>query len=365
MRWAKTRPAAELDLVASNMLACRLDELEGAHQALELTAKNDEGYAPLLEAIAAHYGVTPDRVMTAIGCSGANFLVAAAHLRAGDTVLIESPGYDPLPGACRLLGATVTSFERRAEDGFRLDLDAVKRALTRSTKLIIVTSPHNPSGAVLDAAALAGLQALANDTGVSVLVDEAYLDIVRLLQEDPARFPRQADPARFPRAASFSEGLISTSSLTKSYGLNGLRCGWAVVPPGMSLRLRQVRDVVDGVGSAPVDRLSALAFSQLARLGERARAHVRGNLELMREFLAGQPALETNVPVDATIVFPRLRGVESADAFCDHLFTEHGVAVLPGRFFGAPAHFRVSVAGPAEALERGLDRLGTALARRT
>ena len=209
MYWAKTRPATEFDLAASNMLACSIDDLEGAHDALQLTAANDEGYAPLLASIAALYGATPDRVMTAIGCSGANFLVIAAHVSAGDAVLMESPGYDPMAGAARLMGAAVHHFERRADDGFAVRAEAIRAALTPNTKLVIVTSPHNPSGAVMDRAALESLDRLSAETGVQILVDEAYLDIARLMQ---------SDPNRFPRAASVSPRLISTSSLTKSYG---------------------------------------------------------------------------------------------------------------------------------------------------
>lgn len=355
MYWAKTRPAAEFDLVASNMLAVSVDELEGARDALELTAVNDEGYAPLVEGIAAHYGVTPDRVMTSIGCSGANFLVVASHVKAGDSVLMESPGYDPLAGASRLMGANVRYFERRAGDGFAVSPAAIRAALTPDTKLVIVTSPHNPSGATMERATLESLDQLSAETGVQILVDEAYLDIVRLLAEDPEQFPR---------AASVSSRLISTSSLTKSYGLNGLRCGWAVVPPGMAHRLRRTRDVIDGVGSAPADRLAALAFTQLARLGDRAKQHAARNMEVMRNFLAGQPRLQLVTPPRASILFPRMVDTSNTDAFAERAAQAFGVAVVPGRYFGAPAHIRLSVAGPTAKLTAGLERLGAALAER-
>jgi aspartate/methionine/tyrosine aminotransferase len=353
MHWAKTRPSTEFDLAASNMLACTIDELEGAREALQLTAVNDEGYAPLKESIGALYGAPADRVMNGIGTSGVNFLVIAAHVTTGDDVLMEWPGYDPLEGAVKLMGGVVRHFTRRAEDGFAVDPDAVRQALTPRTKLVIVTSPHNPSGLPLDRAALEALDRISVDTGVQVLVDEAYLDIARLLQPDPERFPR---------AASVSPRLISTSSLTKSYGLNGLRCGWAVVPPGMAHRLRRTRDVVDGVGSAPADRLAALAFTQLAKFGERAKRHITRNREIVRQFLAGQPRLELVTPLDATIAFPRMKDTASTDAFCERAANQFGVTVVPGRFFGAPSHLRISVAGPTEQLAGGLDRLGEALA---
>lgn len=353
MHWAKTRPATEFDLVASNMLACSVEDLDGARAALELTAVNDEGYAPLKESIARLYGATPDRVMNGVGTSGVNFIVIAAHVKAGDVVLMETPGYDPLAGAVTLMGGVVKYFERRAADGFRVDPEAIRAALTPDTTLIIVTSPHNPSGATMDRRTLEALDQLSVETGVQVLVDEAYLDIVRLLD---------ADPEQFPRAASVSPRLISTSSLTKSFGLNGLRCGWAVVPPGMAYRLRRTRDVIDGVGSAPADRLAALAFTQLAQLGERATQHVARNMEIVRTFLAAQPRLELIAPPRASILFPRMIGTPVTDAFVERAATRFGVAVVPGRFFGAPAHLRLSVAGPTDRLIGGLERLGAALA---
>src|SRR4051812_22791968 len=146
MEWAKTRLVPEIDLAGSNILACSLDDLPGAAEALSLSGANDNGYRPLSEAIAARYRVDPDHVTTAGGTAGANFLVFAALLEAGDDVLVERPGYDPLLGAARLLGARTVRFDRRFEDGYALDPDLVRRAITAHTRIIVITSPHNPTG---------------------------------------------------------------------------------------------------------------------------------------------------------------------------------------------------------------------------
>ena len=132
----------------------------------------------------------------------------------------------------------------------------------------------------------------------------------------------------------------------------------------MAHRLRRTRDVIDGVGSAPADRLAALAFTQLSRLGDRATQHVARNMEVMLNFLAGQPQLELVTPPRASILFPRMVGTPNADAFAERAAATFGVTVVPGRFFGAPAHIRLSVAGPAAQLTGGLERLGAALAER-
>jgi aspartate/methionine/tyrosine aminotransferase len=353
--WAKTRQPAAIDLAGSNLLPCSIDELAGAREALDLSAPNDNGYAPLVNAIAAHYDVDSSLVVTAAGCSGANFLVAAALVGAGDEVLVEQPTYDPLPGACLLMGASVRRFPRRAEDRWAIDVDALRAALTPRTRLVVVTSPHNPSGALIDRATLLAIGRLAADAGASVLVDEVYLDASRLAAPDAAAPPP---------AATLAGPFLSTSSLTKSYGLAGLRCGWIVTTSAaIAERLRRTRDVIDNAGSAPADLLGALAFSRLDVLAARTRGILGPNLAIGRDFLRAHPMLEVAGPPQASVVFPRLRGVSDAGPFIDRLLTDHDVAVAPGRFFDAPAHFRVSLAGRTDRLRDGLDRLSRALAR--
>lgn len=358
LHWAKTRPAAEFDLAGSNLLACTLDDLPGARDAVDLTAPDRGGYPPLVEAIAAHYGVTSSRIVTAPGCSAANFYVIGALVGPGDTVLMEGPWYDQITGACRLLGAKVETFDRRFEDGYRIDPDVVRARLTPTTKLVIITSPHNPSGRVADRETLVALQTLAEETGIHVLVDEVYLDITNMLRQRPeGRTPRPRAAGHYTPAALVGDRLLSVSSLTKSYGLSGLRCGWIVASEALAERARRVRDVIDNIGAAPADRLSALAFNQLDRLAERARRLVSTNLDLARAFFARHPGLELAVPLEATIAFPRLAGMGNTDPFVSRLFSEQGVALAAGSFFGAPAHVRISLAGRTETLAEGLHRL--------
>lgn len=349
--WAKTRHPAAIDLAGSNLLHCSMDELPGAREALALWVANDNGYAPLVEAIAAHYRVDPARVVTAPGCSGANFVVVAGLVGPGDDVLIERPTYDPLLGACRLLGATIGRVERQFERGYEFDLGQIRASVGSHTKLIVVTNPHNPSGATLTAESLRAIGDLAAGVGAHVLVDEVYLDASRASGNESAR-----------TAASLPGPFVCTSSLTKSYGLAGLRCGWIVAPdPGVAERLRRARDVVDSISSGPADRLSALAFEHLPALTRRAAALLGANLALARAFLADHPQLDVACSPAASVTFPRIRGVARAEPFVDRLLAEHGVAVAPGRFFDSPAHFRLSLAGRTDVLESGLAKIGAAL----
>jgi aspartate/methionine/tyrosine aminotransferase len=342
MEWAKTRPAPEFDLAGSNILACALDDLSGAREAVALSGANDTGYRPLLEAIGARYGVDPDHVTTATGTAGANLLAFAALLEPGDEVLVERPGYDPLLGAARLLGATTTRFDRRFEDGYALDPDRVRRAVTPRTTIIVVTSPHNPSGVAADPAALDEVGRIAERHGAIVLVDEVYKDVT-------------GDAS--PPAAARGDAFVTTSSLTKSYGLSSLRAGWVIAGERLAYRVRRARDVVDGTGSIVAERLAVLAFEQLDALRARARSILARNKALADGFLAAHPQLEC-APSAGTIVFPRIRGVDDAGPFVERLLTEYRTAVGPGRFFDAPAHFRIGYGGDAEKIRGGLERLG-------
>jgi aspartate/methionine/tyrosine aminotransferase len=348
--WAKTRRPAAIDLAGSNLLPCSLDDLPGAREAVDLAAPNDNGFAPLVDAIAASYGVEPARIATATGCSGANFLVAAALLAAGDDVLIERPTYDPLIGACRLVGANVNRFDRRFDDGYRVDVDAVAAAMTPETRLIVVTSPHNPTGVTIDRETLAALGRLADHAGASVLVDEVYLDGANGIAG-----------TALPAAATLDGPFISTSSLTKSYGLAGLRSGWAVAPLAMAERLRRTRDVVDNASSGPADRLAAHAFTQLPALAARAQRLIGQNVGTIRRFLNEHPALEVAARPGSSVVFPRVAGLADAGPFIQRLLDDYGVAVAPGYFFDAPGHFRIGLAGDPARLVQGLAAIGQAI----
>jgi aspartate/methionine/tyrosine aminotransferase len=343
MEWAKGRPLPAIDLAGSNLLACTLDDLPGARDATDLAGASPEGYVPLVERIAAHYGVEPGNVATGVGCSGANFLALAALVEAGDDVLVESPGYDPLPAAAAMLGANVLSFERRFEDGWRFDPDRIARAMTPRTRVVVITNPHNPSGAVAGDEELTDLRRLAEKKGATVLVDEVYLDL----------------PGGRP-AATLSPVFVSTNSLTKAYGLASLRCGWALASPEITERIRRSRDVVDVWSPMPSDRLSVVAFEEIDRLAERARRLFLANASLVASFLLGRPELEC-APSRATIAFPRFRDGRDASPFVERLFAEHGVAVVPGTFFGSPSHFRIAFGGETESVRMGLAAIGACL----
>jgi aspartate/methionine/tyrosine aminotransferase len=347
MAWAKHHPHAPYDLTGSNLLPCTLEDLPGARETLALHDPNDEGYPPLLEAIARRYGMDVDQVATGAGAAGAYFLALGALVRPGDTVLVEWPGYDPQSGAARFLGAEVRTFARVWEDSFRLDPQRIADAITPGTRLIVLTNPHNPTGAYASPAELEEVAGVAASVGAKVLVDEVYLDSLVGVDTAPA--------------ARLGEPFVSVNSLTKSFGLSGLRIGWVLSDPVTVQRVRRTRDVVDGIGATPSERLGVLAFARMDDLLERARRILVPNGGRLWELVEGRPELEWVPPVGGAVAFPRLAGADDAEGFVEGARTSFGVGVVPGRFFGAPAHFRVAVSGRPDILEAGLEALERAL----
>jgi aspartate/methionine/tyrosine aminotransferase len=300
-----------------------------------------------VELIASRYGVEPDQVATGGGCSGANFLAFAALVQPGDEVVVERPGYDPLLGALTLLGARIVRFERPFGEHWAIDPDRVRAALTPRTRLVVITSPHNPTGVLTPPAVIDRLAADAAAVGAHVLVDEVYLDSV--YDERPAP------------AATRHERLISTNSLTKSYGLSGLRVGWVLASRPVALAARRARDVVDVCGALPAERMAVIAFQRLDALERRARGIILPNAERVTGFLSARPAIEWVPPQGGTMVFPRVPGVRDTRHLASDLMEQHRTAVVPGAFFDAPEHIRIAFGADADTVSAGLTALGHVL----
>lgn len=352
MRWAKTRPAVTYDLASSGLVPVSTEELLGdirAKDAFSISGPNDEGLMLLRDAIAARYGVTRDRVSIAAGTSGANFQALLALLERGDDVLIETPGYDPLIAAARAAGANVVRFARSWSKGFALDPYVVRTALTPATKLIVISNAHNPSGATASRDVLEQVGVMAEAIGARVLVDEVYAEA----QHDAAPVPKAA--------ATLGDVFVSTNSLTKAYGLAGLRCGWILASPDVSQRVREMRDIIDGSGAFAAEELSVKAFAQIDRLRERARAILSANLAAVRAMAQSNPHLEWLEPTAGTTAFPRVKGVDDTSELVERLIRDHDTIVVPGRFFQAPQHIRIAFGGRAEMVKEALVHLDRAL----
>jgi aspartate/methionine/tyrosine aminotransferase len=346
MHWAKTQSRARFNLATSGVGSFPLAELP-LQPALEINGDSTYGYAPLRQAIARKCGVDPDCVVAAAGTSMANHLAMAALVDPGDEVLIEHPAYELLVSAALFLGAHVKRFARAEEHGFALDPEAIRRALTPKTKLIVATNLHNPTSVLTPDAVLREIGGLARSVGAHVLVDEVYLDAV---YENTPRTAYLLGPE-----------FIVTSSLTKVYGLSGLRCGWILAQPDLARAMWRLNDLFGSIPAHPAELLSVAAFEHLDFIRTRARKVVEADRAVWRgaglQACAGPPGLA--VPWGTT-VFPKLPNVD-VDAFLTGLRTAYETTVVPGRFFEMPDHIRIGMGVDTAMFREGLRRLGLAL----
>src|SRR5262245_52077332 len=223
IEWAKLHAGAKYNLAASGVKGVLLSELPVRWDELELSAAGKYGYAPLLQQLAARYGVATKNVVTAIGTSMANYLAMSAVLEAGEEVIIEQPAYDPMVEVGHYLGAVVKRIPRRPEHGWQVQIDELEGMVSGKTRLIVLTNLHNPTGVLLEEDTLRAIGEVARRVGDYVLVDEGYLELL-------------VDRS-FRSAFHLGERFIVTSSLSKAYGLSGLRCGWIVAAPELVERM--------------------------------------------------------------------------------------------------------------------------------
>jgi aspartate/methionine/tyrosine aminotransferase len=344
MQWAKKRSGSRYNLATSGL---RSASLAGFTIDVDpVTRAGDYGYQALTDVVAAHQGVAAENVVTAAGTSMANMLAMAAIVEPGDEVLVEHPTYGLLLDALGYLQADVRRFSRRAESGFALDPKEVERAVTPKTRLIVITNLHNPSSALATEEQLRAVGALARRVGARVLVDEVYLDAAFQLK---------------PRSSiHLGPEFVVTSSLTKVYGLSGLRCGWILAEPDLARRIWLLDDLFDVNMAHPAERLSVVVFQNFERVWEQARALLETNRVLLNQFLSGRRDLEVRPLEFGTTVFPRLL-TGSVDRFCELFRDKFEGTVVPGSFFEMADHFRIGIGGETEPLKSSLERLGAAL----
>lgn len=346
IEWAKLCSAARFSLATSGVAPYSIAELGVTIEDIELSGVSLYGYEPLQLALAAKAGVDPESVVAAIGTSMANHLAMAAILEPGDEALIEQPAYDPLLGIARYLGAHLKRFTRRFEEGFRIDLREIERAVTSRTRLIVLTNLHNPTSVLIDNETLEQVGELARSVNARVLIDEVYLE---------AMFD-QAPRSAFHLGPHF----VTTSSLTKAYGLSGLRCGWVLAEPELARRMWRLNDLFGNIPAHPAERLSVVALAKLDRIAGRARSLIEQNRVVLNRFLDSRDDLETVRPDFGTTVAPRLkRG--NVEELCALLREKYETSVVPGRFFEMPEHFRIGIGCDGEVLAEGLNRLASAL----
>jgi aspartate/methionine/tyrosine aminotransferase len=346
MHWSKTQSRAQFNLATSGVAPFPLRELPVNLDELEINGDNSYGYPPLQQAIAAHHGVDPECVVESAGTSMANHLAMAAIIEPGDEVLIEHPAYGPILDIAQYLHAGVKRFRRAKENGWAIDPADVRHRVTPKTRLIVITNLHNPTSVLTPESVVREIGDIARSVGAFVMVDEVYLDAV--YEETPRT------------AFHLGPEFVVTSSLTKVYGLSGLRCGWILAQPDLAWKMRRLNDLFSATPVFPGELLSVAAFKHLNLLRERARHIVEADRKLLRDFIAEQSAISAVRTDWGTTSFVRLPD-KDADVFLERLRSEFDTSAVPGRFFELPDHFRIGMGVNTEVFAKGLNQIGRAL----
>jgi aspartate/methionine/tyrosine aminotransferase len=346
MEWAKLHSTARFNLAVSGVPDYPLAGLPVQLADLEIGGTGPYGYAPLMQRIAAKAAVPENCVVYTLGTSMANYVALTALVRAGDEVLIEQPTYDPLLTVLDHLGAKVRRFERPAANGFRVSLDELERQITPDVRLVVLCNLHNPSSAFTDEATMRHVGEIAAKVGARVLVDEVYLETLF----------DQAWHSSFHLGTNF----VATSSLTKAYGLSGIRCGWILAQPELVQRMWQIIDFTYASPVHPAERLAVVALDNLHSIRDSVRLRLETNRALVNNFLAAHPELDCEPSQFGTTVFPRLT-TGGTTSFIHYLREQYETSVVPGSFFEQPEHFRLGFCGSTATLKDGLERLDVAL----
>jgi len=343
-------------LSQSPRLGAFMDDLD-PDMVLDWNNRDFSGLPELKDHVLRQAGLTgicaPADVLVTAGAAEANYLCVMQLLQPGDEIVVETPGWPQAEVLAKAIGAKIVPVARAEKDGWRLPLDRLEDAITPATRMIFLTNPNNPTGDVLDEETLRAVVRMADRVGAWLLVDEVYAGL-------------EWDGPRAPSVAGMYARGITTGSVSKALGLQGLRTGWIICPDAGLIRdaviLRENSSEIMNIMGEVIAEI-ALRPDRYAAAMEQARDDGRANLSKMNAWVRAQPDLAWVSPRAGLIGLARLpRGIDS-DAFARFLLDDpYRTFLLPGSAYGQPHHIRLGVGGGAQVqLETGLARLADAL----
>jgi aspartate/methionine/tyrosine aminotransferase len=343
------------NLTESSVSDAGLDDLDLDLAGLVLAYGDHLGHPGLRETLASDPGsgaIGAGDVLVTPGAAGALFAISTALLERGTHVVVASPNYATNVVTPRAIGADLELLELRFDEGYALDLERLAAMIRPDTAFVSLTCPHNPTGTMLTLAELDAVIELVESRGTRLVVDETYRDMGR--------------PEPLPVAAGRSPSVISVSSMSKTYGVPGIRIGWAMTTDhGLGTTLLAAKEQMV-ICNSTIDEEVAL---QVMRRRPERLPHIRDQIDSHREivtrWIAREPALEWVEPWGGVVCFPRITEASEVDVevFYEVLNRNHGTYVGPGHWFDQPrAHFRLGFGWPATPeLEEGLAAISHAL----
>lgn len=347
----------EYNLADSSVQCLKIHELLNDSEAAELRHANlyypeVNGTALLRQKIASLYpGANPGNVLVTVGAAQANHMICSTVLKPGDEVIVISPGYRQVWGLAKNLGCKVKEVVLRPEDQWKLNLDRLDALCSRSTRLVSVVNPNNPTGTIFSLEEMRQIVSICAKNGCWLHADEVYCG-TELEQDETPTFWGQYGK------------VICVNSLSKAYGLAGLRIGWAVASPQVSEALWRRHEYAVIAASAPSMKLAEIALKHDKRqmLLRRQRKMSRKGHAVLQEWLQTQKEAFSIVNPQATaMAFVRYHFDVPSFELAEHIRETRSVLVAPGVVFGTEHHLRLAVGYPAERIKSALEMIGEAV----
>ena len=346
----------QYNLSESSVTDLRFNELNIQLGNLKLEYIPHRGHTGLRTLLATEAGLHPNQVLLTNGAAGALFIINTALLNSYDHLIVVRPNYATNLVVPETIGCSITYIDLTFEQQWQVPVEAIRAAILPNTRLISLTSPHNPTGMVMSREALQALITIAEEKNVYLLADETYRDACFITP--------------YPILASLSPKVISVSSLSKAFGLPGLRMGWVITQNDNLMEQFLAGKEMMYISNSALDEEAAFQFyQQKASFAAAINKRSLANYQLFANWLQQQARLEYVLPQGGVVCFPRLKDPATIDLpkFYELLNQQYKTMVGPGHWFSMPDHYmRIGFGWPAyTALQQGLENIDKALAAST